>query len=146
MLLATTRGGLASNNSAAFETDLCVIEIDGQYPRVVMEFKTRITTHDILIYSSKAKKHKQIYPLLRYGLVIERDNNIPERFFTHNESLDFCVAVGSLKDDQHQLIQFFQALVNDEIQAAQQIANISNGKTKVSSYSLRPEIKSNNSR
>jgi hypothetical protein len=128
---------LASNNSAAFETDLCVIEIEGQYPRVVMEFKTSITTHDILVYSSKAKKHKQIYPLLRYGLVIERDRNIPERFFTHNEALDFCVALGDVKDNTNKLIQFFKELLDSEIAAADKIAKISSGKTKVSSFSLR---------
>ena len=33
-----------------------------EIPRVVMEFKPRITTHDVIIYSAKARKHKQIYP------------------------------------------------------------------------------------
>src|SRR4051812_43461255 len=58
---------------SAFQTDLCVFEtIDDQtqIPRVVLEFKSNLTTHDVLIYSTKARKHKQIYPYLRYGLIV----------------------------------------------------------------------------
>ena len=46
--------------SSAFQTDICVCELlDGiEFPRVVVEFKTNITTHDILTYSAKAGKHK----------------------------------------------------------------------------------------
>jgi hypothetical protein len=45
---------------SAFQTDLCVFEAksdDIVIPRVVLEFKTRITTHDVLTYSAKARKH-----------------------------------------------------------------------------------------
>ena len=48
--------------NCAFETDLCIFEkrqtADADQillPRVVMEFKTSITTHDMLTYSVKAK-------------------------------------------------------------------------------------------
>ena len=58
----------------AFETNLCVFETVGsesvQIPRVVMEFKKSLSTHDVLTYSAKAARHKQVYPYLRYGLVI----------------------------------------------------------------------------
>lgn len=56
---------------SAFQTDLCIFERveDVLLPRVVLEFKTSVTTHDILTYSTKAEKHKTIYPNLRYGLV-----------------------------------------------------------------------------
>jgi len=50
--------------NSAFQTDLCIFEKkseDVSIPRVVMEFKTRITTHDVLTYSAKATKHKQVY-------------------------------------------------------------------------------------
>lgn len=58
---------------SAFETDLCIFEDrsdEVKLPRVVIEFKSKITTHEILTYSAKARKHKQIYPYLRYGLVM----------------------------------------------------------------------------
>ena len=47
--------------NSAFQTDLCVFEQkseDVSIPRVVMEFKTGISTHDVLTYSTKATKHK----------------------------------------------------------------------------------------
>ena len=52
-----------ARGNSAFQTDLCVFEKkseDISIPRVVMEFKTRITTHDVLTYSAKATKHKQV--------------------------------------------------------------------------------------
>src|SRR3989344_1487695 len=76
---------------SAFQTDLCVFEKvanGAEIPRVVLEFKQGLTTHDVLTYSTKARKHKQVYPYLRYGLVIGDEQNIPGRFFTHNEALD----------------------------------------------------------
>ena len=32
-----------------------------------MEFKQGLSTHDVLTYSAKATRHKQVYPYLRYG-------------------------------------------------------------------------------
>ena len=68
-----------SRGQSAFETDLCVFEQiseDLEIPRVVLEFKTKITTHDILTYSAKAGKHKNIYPYLRYGLIIANEMSV----------------------------------------------------------------------
>jgi hypothetical protein len=61
---------------SAFQTDLCVFELkpnDIKLPRVVLEFKASITTHDIVTYSAKARKHKQVYRYLRYGLVVSNE-------------------------------------------------------------------------
>jgi hypothetical protein len=69
---------------SAFQTDLCVFEQkspDVVIPRVVLEFKTSITTHDVLTYSAKARKHKQVYPYLRYGVVMSKDTSVPGRLF-----------------------------------------------------------------
>src|ERR1051325_10780306 len=56
---------------SAFQVDFCLFEIVDQIvlPRIVIEFKTDINSHDILTYSTKAGKHKTIYPSLRYGLI-----------------------------------------------------------------------------
>src|SRR2546430_938950 len=73
--------------SSAFQTDICIFErLDGgvEFPRVAIEFKPKITTHDILTYSAKAGKHKKIYPCLRYGLLASELASIPGRFFIHN--------------------------------------------------------------
>jgi len=80
--------------SSAFQTDICIFElVEGvEFPRVAIEFKPRITTHDILTYSAKAGKHKKIYPCLRYGLLASELASIPGKFFIHNESIDFFIA------------------------------------------------------
>jgi hypothetical protein len=117
---------------SAFQTDLCVleqIESDVQIPRVVLEFKTRLTTHDVLTYSAKARKHKQVYPYLRYGLVIGSEATIPGRFFTHNESLDFCVAAASYKANRlHELIA---RLLREEVEASRELEKIAFGSRAV---------------
>lgn len=87
-----------SRGHSAFQTDLCVLERLGkdlEIPRVVLEFKAGLSTHDVLTYSAKARRHKQVYPYLRYGLVVARSRSVPRRFFPHNEALDFCVAAGA---------------------------------------------------
>src|SRR5207245_7440649 len=83
-----------ARGSSAFQTDICIFEIrDGiKFPRIAIEFKTKITTHDILTYSAKAGKHKKVYPCLRYGLLASESASIPGRFFVHNENLDFFIA------------------------------------------------------
>ena len=114
--------------NSAFQTDLCVFEKKGEdvsIPRVVMEFKTSITTHDVLTYSAKATKHKQVYPYLRYGIVASGINAVPGRLFTHNESLDFCATVSGLTSEQ--LNDFFAALLKDEIESSRRLEAIAFG-------------------
>src|SRR6266852_1314501 len=93
---------------SAFQTDLCVFEQKSQgviIPRVVLEFKTTITTHDVITYSAKARKHKQVYPYLRYGLIMSKVAAVPKRVFVHNESLDFAAAIQDATDsDLHKLL------------------------------------------
>lgn len=124
---------------SAFQTDLCVfekIDTETNIPRVVLEFKSRLTTHDVLTYSSKARKHKQVYPYLRYGLVIGSEATIPGRFFTHNESLDFCVATASYKANR--LHELFAKLLKDEVAASRELERIAFGSNPV--HVFRNEI------
>jgi hypothetical protein len=81
---------------SAFQTDIAVFEqVDPaiRIPRVVMEFKTSVTIHDLLTYNAKAVLHKQIYPYLRYGMVASSD----PRLATHQPH----PAQGRLKHDRH---------------------------------------------
>lgn len=106
---------------SAFQTDICIYEhinnID--FPRIVIEFKTNISTHDILTYSTKAGKHKKIYPCLRYGLLASEIDFIPDRFFMHNENIDFFIAAAKYKDHPK-----FQHLVDDLIKKEIEISKI----------------------
>ena len=115
---------------SAFQTDLCVfekIEDDIEIPRVVIEFKSSITTHDVLTYSTKAKKHKQVYPYLRYGMLISKISTIPGRVYTHNESLDFVVCAGGVQ--KRKLRQLLETLLKKEIKASRTLEKIYFGKS-----------------
>lgn len=114
-----------ARGKSAFQTDLCIFEqraADIAIPRVVLEFKTKITTHDILTYSAKARKHKQIYPYLRYGIIIANEKNIPSRFFLHNEVLDFCVAAASYKADRVREIMSY--IIREEVATSRLLEQI----------------------
>ena len=86
--------------SHAFQTDLLITSSKDDFlPLVVIETKYGgFSTHDVLTYSTKAQKHKEIYPYLRYGLVVGGQNKIHNRFFTHNIGFDFAYALNSVDD------------------------------------------------
>ena len=131
-----------TRGQSAFQTDLCVFQKRPkglELPRVVLEFKTKLSTHDVLTYSTKARRHKQIYPFLRYGLVIARDASVPRRFFFHNEGLDFCVALGGMTraGQVHTLL----TLVKAEAMISRRLERIALGEDKISLYRtvIRPK-------
>ncbi|MTW18359.1 hypothetical protein GJ689_19335 [Rhodoplanes serenus] len=112
---------------SAFQTDLCVFEERNgiKLPRVALEFKAGISTHDVLTYSAKARKHKQVYPYLRYGVVVSNEAVVPHRFFIHNEALDFFAA---LKNTKHMdLGDFFSRLLKREVATSKRMEKISFG-------------------
>ena len=120
-----------SRGNSAFQTDLCIFEKKNEevsIPRVVMEFKTRITTHDVLTYSAKATKHKQVYPYLRYGIVASSETAVPGRLFTHNESLDFCATVSGLEGKE--LSDFFASLLAAEVESSRRLEAITFGSVR----------------
>jgi hypothetical protein len=104
-----------SRGHSAFETDLCIFYKKTNsllIPKVVLEFKRSITTHDIITYSYKAKRHKLIYPYLRYGLISYNLTKIPKRFFLHNENIDFYL---TLKHHRARLGSVLKKLILSEI-------------------------------
>ena len=118
-----------SRGESAFQTDLCIFEQkkrDLYIPRVVLEFKPGITTHDILTYSAKARKHKQVYPYLRYGIVVENEATVPRRFFVHNESLDFFIALEGIKGLA--LKKVLAQLIRAEVKTSRLLESIAYGK------------------
>lgn len=124
-----------TRGQSAFQTDLCIFErvaANVQLPRVVVEFKAGLSTHDVLTYSTKARKHKQVYPYLRYGLVTSRSDFVPGRFFTHNEALDFCVAAGSMT--KAMLRRVLQDLLKKEIATSRMLEKITYGKAAATVY------------
>jgi hypothetical protein len=113
---------------SAFQTDLCVFEEKSnniKLPRVLLEFKSGISTHDVLTYSAKARKHKQVYPYLRYGVVVSNEAVAPRRFFIHNEALDFFAAVKNTKHAE--LGDFFSRLIEREVTTSKRMELIAFG-------------------
>ncbi|HEY7243820.1 MAG TPA: hypothetical protein VH678_08050 [Xanthobacteraceae bacterium] len=123
---------------SAFQTDLCVFEgksDDVVIPRVVLEFKTRITTHDVLTCSAKSRKHKHVYPYLRYGLVVSDDVVV---LFVHNESLDFFIALGNAKPME--LPELFSCLITAEVQASRTLERIAFGSFRPQLFRTEPQV------
>lgn len=130
-LIVTVDPKTPRRGTSAFQTDLCIFEAKSEtvvLPRVVLEFKTSITTHDVLTYSAKARKHKQVYPYLRYGVVASDATHVAGRVFNHNESLDFCGAVANL--DSGGLRTFFANLFEAEVAASRRLESIFFGATR----------------
>lgn len=116
---------------SAFQTDLCIFEDKSSeisIPRVVIEFKTKITTHDILTYSAKAIRHKKIYPYLRYGVIASTEKAVPGRVFTHNEGLDFFASIDGLGEIKFK--RFLRSLLKAEIAASKCLEEVVFGKVK----------------
>jgi hypothetical protein len=116
---------------SAFQTDLCIFEKksdDVLLPRIVLEFKTTITTHDVLTYSTKAERHKAIYPYLRYGLVASSEERIPGRFFTHNEGIDFCFCSKGLTDVS--CAAEFASILKEELECSRLLEKVVFGEAK----------------
>jgi len=112
--------------NSAFQVDLCIFQNSKNntlIPRIAIEFKTKITTHDILTYSSKAGKHKNIYPFLRYGMIASDIENIPGRFFIHNDHIDFMIAAKAYKGES-KLLDFVKELIDEELNISYTLENI----------------------
>ena len=127
--------------SSAFETDLCIFEQISEkvrIPRVVIEFKTGITTHDVLTYSAKAERHKRIYPYLRYGMLASSEKTVPGRVFTHNESLDFFFAAAGLGEDQFKAE--LAVLLDAEVRASKLLQAIAYGKLGTRLFRTEPQV------
>lgn len=111
--------------NSAFQTDICIFENreNMKIPRIAIEFKTRLTTHDVLTYSAKAGKHKNVYPYLRYGLIASDLNYIPGRFFTHNEHIDFIIAANNYKN-KDKLSNLIGKLIKRELEISKTLEQI----------------------
>jgi hypothetical protein len=125
--ISPTNSKKPKRGNSAFQTDLCVFEKYNEVllPRIVIEFKTKITTHDIITYSGKAGKHKAIYPSLRYGLLASEIDKIPNRFFIHNENIDFFIAAKKYKEDK--LFEMATGLIKKEIDLSRILDKINFG-------------------
>jgi len=127
--------------SYAFQTDLLITEKgNNPLPLVVIETKYGgFSTHDILTYSIKAQKHKEIYPYLRYGLVVGGEDKIHNRFFTHNIGFDFAYALNSV--DNENLIKELAKIIKQQIKNAHLLLDILKNKNQTKEFNTTITIK-----
>ena len=123
----------------AFQTDLLITNNEG-FPLVVIETKYGgFSTHDVLIYSTKAQKHKEIYPHLRYGLVVGGENKIHNRFFTHNIGFDFAYALDNV-DDKNSIRELVE-IIKQQIENANLLLELLRNKNQTKSFNTKIIIK-----
>jgi hypothetical protein len=104
----------------AFQTDVAISSKDG-LPLVVIELKSgSFSSHDVITYSWKASRHKQIYPFLRYGFVVVGSDGLGRRFATHNEGFDFAMALSDAAAMETDLV----ALVKRQIAGAERLKRL----------------------
>lgn len=105
----------------AFETDILVEQKSPSIPLVVLELKCGgFSTHDVITYSSKAARHKDIYPYLRYGLVVVDSRPLTKKFMTHNQGFDFALALPDVSSHKDELI----GVVRRQLESAEQLISI----------------------
>lgn len=105
----------------AFQTDILIETQRESIPLVVVELKYgSFTTHDVITYSSKATRHKEIYPYLRYGFVVVGLNALGRRFLTHNHGFDFAMALRDVASGEGDLI----AVVNRQVANADRMRGL----------------------
>lgn len=138
MQLAVSDIGIPKRGSSAFQVDICISDKSSgtAIPRVVIEFKTNPSTHEILVYSAKAGKHKRIYPWLRYGILADSISKVPDRFFKHNESLDFFIAAEKHRSESD-IQSFVQNFIESELEISKTLERIYFGKESNDFYRTR---------
>jgi hypothetical protein len=105
----------------AFQTDILVEQLAPAVPLVVIELKYgSFSTHDVITYSSKAARHKDIYPYLRYGFVVVGPDALGRRFITHNQGFDFAMALPDTASREAELV----ALVKRQITSAERLSSL----------------------
>lgn len=104
----------------AFQTDIVIAK--SNLPFVIIETKYRdFSSHDVLTYSTKALKHKEIYPYIRYGLVVGGKDEIDNKFFTHNVGFDFAIALKEIDDAD---LQRLNIIIREQLESAKLLLDI----------------------
>lgn len=107
----------------AFQTDILIK--NHAVPLVVIETKYGgFSTHDVLTYSTKALKHKEVYPYIRYELLVGEISKIQGRFFTHNVGFDFAIALRNTEEEFKELVE----IVKGQIKNAELMLDVLNRK------------------
>jgi len=108
-----------------FETDVLIYEKDKSgvwKPRIIIETKLHISTHDAITYSQKAFSHKHIHPYLRYGILLGDRGKypIPGRLFRHGLNFDFMLSWKKMKPSKIEWNSLMK-IIKSEINASKNL-------------------------
>jgi hypothetical protein len=107
-------------------------------PRLIVEVKlNRVTSHDAIVYSEKAKRIKRIYPFVRFGLLLAGMAVVPARVLRLEDNFDFMLVVNN-PPKPHEL-DGLRSLFHDELRASNNLAEILFHRKRVTS--LRKVLK-----
>jgi hypothetical protein len=110
-----------------YQTDLLVYDWhdNGDWiPRVVLECKMGLNTHDAITYSTKAFSHKYVHPYLRYGLLIgDYDTGLPLRAIRHGAYFDFMMYWASPEATTSEMDALVRVLC-EEIEASRKLEGL----------------------
>jgi hypothetical protein len=139
-----------------YETDLLIVEKSNSTevlseeliitPRVVIELKIGISTHEALTYGEKAGRHKQIHPALRYGVALRINNKkLPWRLITNSDNFDFMIGFDDTKkiEEKNELDELM-LLIQEEIKFSQTLEGLifkKHASTNCSYFHRKLEIK-----
>ena len=117
-----------------YEVDLLIKEKRDNYsiPRMIIESKYRkITTHDVITYSNKAKCHKNLYNGLRYGLMIGNsiEKNVSSRIVNHGDNFDFIFIFENEKPNEKEW-NVFVDIIKRNLESADKLESIINERRK----------------
>lgn len=128
----------AKRGNLAFETDLLISKKRNKVPLVLIEVKYGdFSTHDVLTYSSKVVKHKEVYPYLRCGMVVGGISVVKNRFFTHNVGFDFAIA---MKDAGTRNMQSLVKVIKGQLRDAESLLKILRTKNRAKVFNTNVVI------
>jgi hypothetical protein len=142
MGIDTETGVPIRGGGKGFEQDILLYETPDSsdafpvVPRVVAEVKfNRVTTHDTIVYSEKARRIRTVYPYVRYGLILGDFKTIPGRVLRLGQGFDFIVTLSYpfVVDE----IASTRVVFLEELQSSRDLGRIAYGKRCVSALRRR---------
>jgi len=126
----------------AFQQDIVIFD-KKNIPRVVIETKIgRCSTDQAIAYSTRAHLLKQVYPFLRYILLIGNKNKITYKLIKHGEFFDAIIATPvdpSNKIAESDLKALVEVL-NSEIRTSHELGEIIGEKRVIKTFWKRINV------
>jgi len=121
-----------------FEQDILIFERTrgnetSIVPRVVLEVKVRsVTTHDAIVYSEKARRIRNIYPFVRYGLILGNSDCIPGRVLRLGQEFDFILtSSGSTRQPE---VSLLMRIIKREIETSRLLGKLLVGRARATAF------------